>query len=76
MPLQHQRPYPGQAQGTLHTIEPAFITEPGWQQVTCELPDTMAYPVSLRRIFFNELDPDAGYVGTLILDELTAVVEN
>ncbi|MCF6475557.1 phosphodiester glycosidase family protein [Nonomuraea sp. MG754425] len=62
--------------GTLHTIEPAFITEPGWQQVTYELPDTMAYPVSLRRIFFNELDPDAGYVGTLILDELTAVVAN
>ncbi|QFY07886.1 hypothetical protein GBF35_15380 [Nonomuraea phyllanthi] len=60
--------------GTLHTIEPAFITEPGWQQVTYDLPDTMAYPVSLRRIFFNELDPDARYVGTLVLDELTAVV--
>ncbi|MEO3789647.1 phosphodiester glycosidase family protein [Nonomuraea sp. B10E15] len=60
--------------GTLHTIEPAFITEPGWQQITYEVPDTVTYPVSLRRIFFNELDPDAGYVGTLVLDELTAVV--
>ncbi|WP_166427173.1 phosphodiester glycosidase family protein [Nonomuraea mesophila] len=62
--------------GTLHTIEPAFLTEPGWQQVTYDVPDAMAYPVSLRRIFFNELDPDAGYVGTLVLDELTAVVAN
>ncbi|MEO3804514.1 phosphodiester glycosidase family protein [Nonomuraea sp. B1E8] len=59
--------------GTLHTIEPAFITEPGWQQITYDLPDTMAYPVSLRRIFFNEINPDARYTGTLVLDELTAV---
>ncbi|QYC40311.1 hypothetical protein Nocox_13470 [Nonomuraea coxensis DSM 45129] len=59
--------------GTLHTIEPAFITEPGWQQIMYDLPDTMAYPVSLRRIFFNEINPDARYTGTLILDELTAV---
>lgn len=33
----------------------------------------MAYPLSLRRIFFNEPDPDVGYVGTLVPDELTAV---
>ncbi|MFI6630928.1 phosphodiester glycosidase family protein [Nonomuraea fuscirosea] len=59
--------------GTLHTIEPAFITEPGWQQITYDVPDGMAYPVSLRRVFFNEINPDARYTGTLILDELTAV---
>ncbi|MEV4086336.1 hypothetical protein AB0J43_39355, partial [Nonomuraea fuscirosea] len=57
----------------LHTIEPAFITEPGWQQITYDVPDGMAYPVSLRRIFFNEIKPDARYTGTLVLDELTAV---
>ncbi|PRX64221.1 hypothetical protein B0I32_109149 [Nonomuraea fuscirosea] len=36
--------------GTLHTIEPAFITEPGWQQITYDVPDGMAYPVSLHRV--------------------------
>jgi exopolysaccharide biosynthesis protein len=59
--------------GTLHTIEPGFITTPGWQQVTYDVPSNVAYPVSLRRIFFNELDPEASYVGTLVLDDLTAV---
>ncbi|NDL55556.1 phosphodiester glycosidase family protein [Phytoactinopolyspora mesophila] len=60
--------------GRLHTIEPGFITEPGWQQVTYEVPDGIAYPVSLRRFFFNELDPEASYVGSIVVDELTALI--
>ncbi|GAB2933782.1 phosphodiester glycosidase family protein [Nonomuraea fastidiosa] len=62
--------------GILHTIEPAFITEPGWQQITYKVPSGIAYPITLRRVYFNEIRPHMRYTGTLILDELTAVVAN
>ncbi|WP_166355117.1 phosphodiester glycosidase family protein [Phytoactinopolyspora limicola] len=62
------------ATGRLFTVEPGFLTEPGWQQVTYPVPAEVSYPVSLRRIFFNELDPAASYHGTVVLDELSAVV--
>ncbi|MFI5486363.1 MULTISPECIES: phosphodiester glycosidase family protein [Micromonospora] len=62
------------ALGTVFTLEPGTVNEPGWQQITYEVPQGVKYPLHLRRVYFNEVDGNATYTGRLVIDELTAVV--
>lgn len=61
------------ATGVIRTVEPGFVTESGWQQLTYEVPDEVTYPISLRRIYFNEIYPEQSYEGRTLVDELTVV---
>nr|WP_246211685.1 phosphodiester glycosidase family protein [Phytoactinopolyspora alkaliphila] len=61
------------ALGVLRTVQPGFVEEPGWQELTYQVPNSVVYPIKLRRIYFNEIDPTASYHGTMVIDELTAL---
>jgi hypothetical protein len=61
------------ATGVLTTVQPGFVEESGWQTLRYDVPSDAVYPVKLRRIYFNEIDPNASYHGTTVIDELVAV---
>jgi hypothetical protein len=58
----------------LPALRAGYLDEPGWQQLVFEVPPGTRYPLSLRRLYFAETKPDAGYHGKVIIDELTAMV--
>ena len=58
----------------LPAMRAGHLDEPGWQQVAFEVPPGTRYPISLRRIYFAETEPDASYHGEVIVDDLTAMV--
>ncbi len=46
----------------------------GWQHVTAELPSDIVYPVSLNRVYLVETDGELKDQGTILMDDITAVV--
>jgi 3',5'-cyclic AMP phosphodiesterase CpdA len=58
----------------LPALRAGYLDEPGWQQLVFEVPPGTRYPLSLRRLYFAETDPGAGYHGEVVVDELTAMV--
>ncbi len=58
----------------LPALRAGYLDEPGWQQVVFEVPPGTRYPLSLRRVYFAETEPNASYRGEVIVDELTAMV--
>ncbi|MGW8526767.1 phosphodiester glycosidase family protein [Nocardiopsis sp. NPDC055824] len=58
----------------LPALRAGYLDEPGWQQLVFEVPPGTQYPLSLRRLYFAETDPGAGYHGEVVVDELTAMV--
>ncbi|MGD7789510.1 phosphodiester glycosidase family protein [Propionibacteriaceae bacterium Y1700] len=61
------------ALGQLVTVEAPELLGAGWQQVEFPVPGNLTHPVSLRRLYLNEINPAASYHGTVLVDELTAV---
>ncbi|MFL1379938.1 phosphodiester glycosidase family protein [Nocardiopsis protaetiae] len=58
----------------LPALRAGYLDEPGWQELVFPVPPGTRYPLSLRRVYFAETDPDAAYHGTVVIDELTAMV--
>ncbi|GAU77958.1 phosphodiester glycosidase family protein [Fusibacter sp. 3D3] len=46
----------------------------GWQYVTAELPSDMVYPLQLSRIYLVETDAELKDQGTILMDDITAIV--
>lgn len=61
------------AKGVLQTVEPGFIEESGWQEISYQVPDNVTYPIKLRRIYFNEINAEASYRGKTLIDQLSVV---
>ncbi|GAA4907468.1 Ig-like protein group 2 [Stackebrandtia albiflava] len=51
-----------------------YVTWEGWRQVTFTVPSGTVFPLSLRRIYFAEVDPTASYHGRIAFDDLVANV--
>ncbi|WP_206322658.1 phosphodiester glycosidase family protein [Streptomyces sp. HNM0575] len=60
--------------GTDQVLRGEHLTEPGWQQVTFDVPETVTYPLRLHRFYLAETRPGEQYTGEVVLDELTARV--
>ncbi|MFJ6018830.1 phosphodiester glycosidase family protein [Nocardiopsis alba] len=58
----------------LPALRAGYLDEEGWRELVFEVPPGTQYPLSLRRLYFAETEPDASYRGEVILDELTAMV--
>ena len=58
----------------LPAMRAGYLNEPGWRQLTFEVPPGTRYPLTLRRVYFAETEPDASYHGEVIVDDLTAMV--
>ncbi|RKN42521.1 phosphodiester glycosidase family protein [Streptomyces hoynatensis] len=60
------------AEGTDQVLRGDHVTWEGWRQVTFEVPEGIAYPVSVHRFYLAETRPDASYADEIALDELRA----
>lgn len=58
----------------LPAMRAGHLDEPGWQELVFQVPPGTRYPLSLRRIYFAETEPGAGYHGEVVVDGLTAMV--
>ncbi|MBR8741210.1 phosphodiester glycosidase family protein [Nocardiopsis sp. MG754419] len=58
----------------LPALRAGHLDEPGWRELVFDVPPGTRYPLSLRRVYFAETEPDASYHGEVIVDELTAMV--
>lgn len=59
--------------GVLRTVEPGFVEGTDWTQISYPVPEDVVYPIKLRRIYFNEIQPSQSYQGTTLVDQLTAI---
>ncbi|MGH8792429.1 MAG: metallophosphoesterase family protein, partial [Stackebrandtia sp.] len=50
------------------------VTWHGWRRVRFDVPDDVAFPLTLRRAYLAETDPGAAYRGRVVLAELVAVL--
>ncbi|TDC75084.1 multidrug transporter [Streptomyces hainanensis] len=60
------------AQGVSQVLRGPHLTWEGWRQVTFEVPEGVAYPLSVRRFYLAETRPDARYADEIVFDELRA----
>ncbi|WP_247745423.1 phosphodiester glycosidase family protein [Streptomyces oryzae] len=60
------------AAGTDQVLRGPLMEWKGWQQITFEVPEGVAYPLKLRRFYLAETRPTAQYKGEVVLDELVA----
>ncbi|WP_326691229.1 phosphodiester glycosidase family protein [Streptomyces sp. NBC_01795] len=60
------------AVGTDQVLRGPVIDWRDWRQITFEVPDGVAYPLKLHRIYLAETRPTAQYTGEVVLDELVA----
>ncbi|WP_079032137.1 phosphodiester glycosidase family protein [Streptomyces specialis] len=60
------------AHGTSQVLRAPHITWEGWRQVTFDVPEGLAFPVSVRRLYLAETRPDQRYTGRVVLDGLRA----
>lgn len=58
--------------GTSHVLRAPHIEHEGWAQLTFEVPEGIAYPLSVRRFYIAETRPDAQYSSRIAVDELIA----
>jgi hypothetical protein len=62
------------AQGVAQVLRGPYVTWRDWRQVTFQVPESAAYPLSVRRFYLAETRPDQAYTGDVVIDELTAHV--
>lgn len=62
------------ANGANQVLRGGNVTWTGWQQVTFEVPQGIAYPLKLRRFYAPEIRAAAQYQSELIIDEIVAKV--
>lgn len=60
--------------GEVLTIQRGFVDDPGWQELTYQVPPGVTYPLALRRFYFNELEQGASYVDSMVVDQFVAMV--
>ncbi|MFD5319795.1 phosphodiester glycosidase family protein [Streptomyces sp. NPDC127098] len=60
------------AQGVGQVLRGPHITWEGWRQITFQVPQGVAYPVSVRRFYVAETRPDTRYADEIVFDELRA----
>ncbi|SDR75267.1 phosphodiester glycosidase family protein [Actinopolymorpha singaporensis] len=58
----------------LPAMRAGYLTKPGWQQLEFPVPAGTQYPLRLRRYYSAETRPDAQYQGSIVIDQLTALV--
>lgn len=62
------------ANGAAQVLRGPNITWNGWQQITFNVPQGIAYPVKIRRFYAPEIRAAAQYQSELIIDEIVAKV--
>ncbi|MDT0344731.1 phosphodiester glycosidase family protein [Streptomyces sp. DSM 44938] len=60
------------ANGTSQVLRGDHITWEGWRQVTFDVPEGVAHPLSVRRFYIAETRPDQSYADEIVIDELWA----
>ncbi|UNZ22111.1 multidrug transporter [Streptomyces sp. 891-h] len=60
------------AAGTDQVLRGPLVEWRGWQRITFEVPEGVAYPLKLHRFYVAETRPTAQYKGEVVLDELVA----
>jgi hypothetical protein len=60
------------AAGNDQVLRAGHLDEKGWQQVTFDVPEGVAYPVRVKRFYLAETRPGEQYAGGVVLDGLTA----
>ncbi|WP_107081599.1 phosphodiester glycosidase family protein [Streptomyces sp. SBT349] len=60
------------ARGTDQILRGDHLDWEGWRQITFEVPEGVAYPLSVRRFYVAETRPEQGYTGDIAIDELRA----
>lgn len=61
------------ARGTDQVLRSEHIEFEGWRQLTFEVPQGTAYPVSVHRLYLAETRPDQSYSSEVVFDELHAL---
>ncbi|HZM76023.1 MAG TPA: phosphodiester glycosidase family protein [Candidatus Limnocylindrales bacterium] len=62
------------ANGAAQVLRGPNVTWNGWQQITFNVPQGIAYPVKIRRFYAPEIRAAAQYQSELIIDEIVAKV--
>ncbi|MEO3752927.1 phosphodiester glycosidase family protein [Streptomyces sp. B6B3] len=62
------------AHGTDHVLRGDHVTWEGWRQVTFQVPEGVAYPLSVHRFYVAETRPTVSYTSELVIDELRAQI--
>lgn len=58
------------AHGASQVLRAPQVTWEGWRQVTFEVPAGLAFPLSVRRFYLAETQPDQRYTGRIAVDDL------
>nr|WP_238341620.1 phosphodiester glycosidase family protein [Actinopolymorpha rutila] len=58
----------------LPAMRAGYLTGSGWQQLEFPVPAGTQYPLRLRRYYSAETRPDQQYQGSIVIDQLTALV--
>ncbi|MFD2078770.1 3',5'-cyclic AMP phosphodiesterase CpdA [Actinopolymorpha cephalotaxi] len=58
----------------LPAMRGGYLTGSGWQQLEFPVPAGTQYPLRLRRYYSAETRPDQQYQGSIVIDQLTALV--
>ncbi|KAB8168915.1 multidrug transporter [Streptomyces sp. 3MP-14] len=61
------------ARGTDQVLRGEHLDFEGWRQLTFEVPQGTAYPVSVHRFYLAETRPDQSYASEVVIDELRAL---
>ncbi|WP_228078388.1 phosphodiester glycosidase family protein [Streptomyces profundus] len=61
------------ARGTDLILRSDHLDFEGWRQLSFEVPEGTAYPVSVHRLYLAETRPEQSYVSEVVLDELHAL---
>ncbi|WP_308294797.1 phosphodiester glycosidase family protein [Streptomyces sp. JJ66] len=62
------------AAGVRHVLRGPHVVWRGWRQLSFALPQDLAYPVTVDRLYLAETRASARYAGEVVLDTLTARV--
>ncbi|ARQ71351.1 phosphodiester glycosidase family protein [Streptomyces marincola] len=60
------------AHGTSQVLRAEHVTWEGWRQLTFDVPEGVAYPLSVRRFYLAETRQDAAYADEVVIDDLRA----
>ncbi|WP_153451928.1 phosphodiester glycosidase family protein [Streptomyces smaragdinus] len=58
--------------GVTQILRAPYLTEPGWQQLTFEVPQGITYPLKVVRFYIAETVPAHQYASEIVIDGLTA----
>lgn len=62
------------AGATTHVLDLGYLDDTEWRYFEADIPDGVTMPLELWRIYAVEIDPDAQYAGSVVLDDLSVEV--